>query len=139
MFPDQALAVSADVLAPCALGAILDHNSVGELQVPIVAGAANNQLADDSVADALRDRGIVWAPDFVINAGGLIAVADELHGFDRERVEQAIEKIADTLTEIYGRAAGAGTNTLTAAKQLVTERLAAATAGAGATVTGPPT
>ena len=127
VLPPQALAVQADVLAPCALGGTLDHDSVGRLRVPVVAGAANNQLADESVADALRDRGIIWAPDFVINAGGLIAVADELHGFERGRVEPAIEAIADTLTETYTRAASAGTNTLTAAKQLAGERLAGAT------------
>jgi len=121
--PHQALAVEADVLALCALGGMLDRDTVGALRAPVVAGAANNQLADEAVADALRDRGIVWAPDFVINAGGLIAVADELNGFDPERVEHAIEGIGDTLSEIYARAAGAGTNTLTAAEQLADERL----------------
>lgn len=122
----DALRVEADVLAPCALGAILDREAVDELQVPVVAGAANNQLASDDVADLLRDRGIVWAPDFVINAGGLIAVADELHGFDRRRVDQAIEGIADTLAEIYAHASRTQTNTLVAAKKLATERLGGA-------------
>lgn len=121
--PEQALAVRADVLAPCALGAVIAHETLGELQAPVVAGAANNQLADDSVADALRDRGVLWAPDFVINAGGLIAVADELHGFDRERVEHAIERIGDTLTEIYARAAAGATSTLAAAERIANERL----------------
>ncbi|MGA2926633.1 MAG: Glu/Leu/Phe/Val dehydrogenase dimerization domain-containing protein [Solirubrobacteraceae bacterium] len=121
--PEQALALPADVLAPCALGAILNEHSIPALQVPVVAGAANNQLADDALADALRDRGIVWAPDFVINAGGLIAVADELHGFNPGRVQDAIEQLADTLTEIYGRAAQRQTNTLTAAMQLAAQRL----------------
>jgi leucine dehydrogenase len=96
---------------------------VAALQVPVVAGAANNQLARESIADELAERGIVWAPDFVINAGGLIAVADELHGFDRARVEEAIEGIADTLGEIYARAS-AGTNTLVAAMELAAERSA---------------
>ncbi len=127
--PDQAVAVPADVLAPCALGGILDHDAVGKLQAPVVAGAANNQLADESVANALQDRGVVWAPDFVINAGGLIAVADELHGFDRVRVEHAIERIADTLREIYARAAHDSTNTLTAAERLANERLAGGSDG----------
>jgi leucine dehydrogenase len=92
----------------------------------VIAGAANNQLACDQVADLLRDRGVVWAPDFVINAGGLIAVADELQGFDRGRVEAAIEGIADTLSEIYASASRAGTNTLIAAKKLASERLGGA-------------
>ncbi len=121
--PEEALGVEADVLAPCALGGILDRDTVAGLRVPVVAGAANNQLADDSVADALRDRGIVWAPDFAVNAGGLIAVADELHGFDVERVERGIEGIAETLSEIYARAAGTDSNTLLAAKELAAERL----------------
>ncbi len=124
--PEEALAVQADVLAPCALGGTIDREAVDALQVPVVAGAANNQLASDDVADLLRDRGIVWAPDFVINAGGLIAVADELNGFDRGRVEGAIEGIADTLSEIYADADRAGTNTLIAAKELARERLGGA-------------
>lgn len=124
--PQEALAIPADVLAPCALGGMLDPEVVDALEVPVIAGAANNQLASDHVADLLRDRGVVWAPDFVINAGGLIAVADELHGFDRGRVEQAIEGIADTLSEIYADASRAGTNTLIAAKELAAERLGGA-------------
>jgi leucine dehydrogenase len=121
--PDEAYATAADVLAPCALGGILDLESVARLRVPVVCGAANNQLASDAVADALRERSIVWAPDFVVNAGGLIAVADELHGFERDRVEAAIEGIGDTLREIYARAAATGTNTLRAAQDLAAERL----------------
>ncbi|MBV9164949.1 MAG: Glu/Leu/Phe/Val dehydrogenase [Solirubrobacterales bacterium] len=121
--PHQAMVAEADVLAPCALGGMLDHDSVANLHVSVVAGAANNQLASDSVADALRKRGVVWAPDFVVNAGGLIAVSDELHGFDSERVERSIERIGETLGEIYARAAAAGTNTLIAAQELAAERL----------------
>ena len=120
--PHQAMTAEADVFAPCALGGVLDHRTIAKLQVSVVAGAANNQLATDSAADALRERGIVWAPDFVANAGGLIAVSDELHGFDAERVERSIERISDTLHEIYARAAAAGTNTLIAAQELAVER-----------------
>jgi leucine dehydrogenase len=120
--PEDALFAEADVLAPCALGGVLTTDSVSRLRVPVVCGAANNQLASDAVAEALRERGIVWAPDFVVNAGGLIAVADEQHGFDRARAEEAIERIGDTLKEIYSRAARAGTNTLIAARELAAER-----------------
>lgn len=122
MAPEDALGAEADVLAPCALGGMLDLDTIARLQVPVVAGAANNQLASDLAADALLDRGIVWAPDFVINAGGLIAVEDELHGFDRSRVERSIERIGDTLNEIYDRASAAETNTLIAALGLAVER-----------------
>jgi leucine dehydrogenase len=120
--PEAALFAEADVLAPCALGGVLTMDSVAELRVPVVCGAANNQLASDAVAEALRERGIVWAPDFVVNAGGLIAVADEQHGFDRGRAEAAIERIGETLKEIYARAARGGTNTLIAARELAAER-----------------
>jgi leucine dehydrogenase len=122
MAPEDALGVEADVLAPCALGGMLDLDTISHLHVPVVAGAANNQLASDLAADALLERDIVWAPDFVINAGGLIAVEDELHGFERPRVERTIERIGDTLNEIYDRAGRAGTNNLIAAQQLAVER-----------------
>lgn len=122
MAPEDALGAEADVLAPCALGGMLDLDTIARLRVPVVAGAANNQLASDLAADALRERGIVWAPDFVINAGGLIAVEDELHGFDGGRVERSIERIGDTLNEIYDRASRARTNTLIAALGLAVER-----------------
>jgi leucine dehydrogenase len=120
--PPAALQAEADLLAPCALGGVLNEATIARLQVPIVAGAANNQLATDAAADQLRDRGIVWAPDFVINAGGLIAVADELHGFNARRVERSIERIGETVQEIYARAAAAGTNTLLAGQELAIER-----------------
>jgi leucine dehydrogenase len=120
--PEEAVGAEADVLAPCALGGMLDLDTVARLAVPVVAGAANNQLASDLAADALLERGIVWAPDFVINAGGLIAVADELRRFDKCRVERSIQRIGDTLNEIYDRASRAGTNTLIAAQQLAVER-----------------
>jgi leucine dehydrogenase len=122
MTPEEAILAEADVLAPCALGGVLDLDTIGRVRVPVVAGAANNQLADDLAADALLDQGIVWAPDFVINAGGLIAVEDELHGFDRARVERSIERIGDTLNEIYDRASHAATTTLVAARELAVER-----------------
>jgi leucine dehydrogenase len=120
--PEEAVLAEADVLAPCALGGVLDLNTIERLRVPVVAGGANNQLAEDLAADALLERGIVWAPDFVINAGGLIAVADELHGFDLRRVERSIERIGDTLNEIYDHASQAGTNTLIAAQELAVDR-----------------
>jgi glutamate dehydrogenase/leucine dehydrogenase len=88
-----------------------------------VAGAANTQLAGESVAAALRDRGIVWAPDFIINAGGLIAVADELDGFDADRVDRGIKAIGDTLLEVYDLARRESIDTLEAAKRVAGDRL----------------
>jgi leucine dehydrogenase len=121
--PGEALTVPADVLAPCALGGILDHDTVGGLQVSVIAGAANAQLEQDCVADALAARGIVWAPDFIINAGGLIAVAGELDGFERERALRAVDGIADTLRAVYADARRDGVSTLAAAKALAGERI----------------
>ena len=118
--PEAALEAEADVLAPCALGGVLDEATVARLRVPVVAGAANNQLAHDGVATLMHGRGIRWAPDFIANAGGLIAVSDELRGFDRDRVKRRIATIGDTLAEVYARTT---TSTLAAAKELAAERL----------------
>jgi leucine dehydrogenase len=123
--PGEAIAVPGDVFAPCALGAVLDEQSVERLQVPVVAGAANNQLAHDGIARLLHDRGILWAPDFIANAGGLINVAAELDGYDRERVIRDVEAIGPTLRTVFARARAENTTTLDAAHALVAERLAA--------------
>jgi leucine dehydrogenase len=118
--PAEALFLEADVVAPCALGGILHEATVPLLRTHVIAGAANNQLAQDDVARLMHERGILWAPDFVANAGGLIAVSDELFGFDLARVERRIAAIGDTLAEVY---AHTRTSTLTAAKELAAQRL----------------
>src|SRR4051812_26327561 len=123
--PEEAIAAGGDVYAPCALGGVLDHESVARLRVAVVAGAANNQLAEPAVAAALRDRGILWAPDFIANAGGLVHVAAELDGYDVERVRRGISAIGDTLRTVFDRAGREDTTTLAAAQELVAERLAA--------------
>jgi leucine dehydrogenase len=123
--PDQALEAPYEVLVPCALGGILDDETVPRLQCAIVAGAANNQLADDSVADHLAARGVLWAPDFVVNAGGLINVAEELHGYHAASVRRRVRGIADTLRTIFDDADAGGATPLTAAMELARRRLAA--------------
>ena len=85
-----------DVLVPCALGGLLDDETVPRLRCAIVAGAANNQLADDRIADLLSARGILWAPDFVVNAGGLINIAEELGEYDARTAHRRVRGIADT-------------------------------------------
>ena len=80
--PAEALELDVDVVAPCALGGVLDHDTVPRLRCRIVAGAANNQLANESVAELLAARQILWAPDFVANAGGLINIAEEQNGYN---------------------------------------------------------
>jgi leucine dehydrogenase len=124
--PGKAMTAPVDVLAPCALGAVLDHDSVPALQAQVVAGAANNQLASDDVGDLLQDRGILWAPDFVANAGGIINIAVELEpeGYDPARARRRVRAIGDTLREIYDRAAACDATPLSAAMALARSRLA---------------
>jgi leucine dehydrogenase len=123
--PARAMTAAVDVLVPCALGGVLDHESVPRLQTPAVAGAANNQLASNDVDELLRDRGIVWAPDFVANAGGIINIAVELEpdGYDASRARTRTTEIGDTLRRIYDDAEVDGTTPLRAAMALAHERL----------------
>jgi leucine dehydrogenase len=126
MTPDKALLAPVDVLVPSALGGVLDHESVPRLQAQAIAGAANNQLADDGVADLLHARGILWAPDFVANAGGIINISVELEpgGYDPGRARERVRAIGDTLRDVYDRAAAGGMTPLTAAMELARSRLA---------------
>jgi leucine dehydrogenase len=98
---------------------------VPRLQAPVVAGAANNQLSDESIADLLARRDILWAPDFVANAGGIINIAVELRpeGYDPRVARRNVRTIGDTLRAIYDAAAG-GMTPLTAAMELARRRLA---------------
>ncbi len=121
--PMQALEAEVDVLAPCALGGILDHDTVPRLRCRIVAGAANNQLADESVADLLSSRGILWAPDFVANAGGIINIAEEQHGYDAAGARRRVRRIGEITLEIFDRADAAGITPLAAAVDLARARL----------------
>jgi leucine dehydrogenase len=123
--PARALEAEVDVLAPCALGGILDDHSVPRLRCRIVAGAANNQLADDRIADLLGARGILWAPDFVVNAGGLINIAVELEGYDPAVARRRVRGIADTLGQIFDAAESMEATLLTAAMELARKRLVA--------------
>ena len=123
--PDDALKADVDVLVPCALGGLFDHESVPHLHCRVVAGAANNQLADDRVAELLQSRGILWAPDFVVNAGGLINIAEELGGYDAGAARRRVGAIADTLQEIFTRSETQSMTPLAAAMDLARARLAA--------------
>jgi leucine dehydrogenase len=125
MTPARAVEVEVDVLAPCALGGFLDDDTVPRLRCRIVAGAANNQLAEEIVADLLSARGILWAPDFIVNAGGLINIAEELDGYDPSRARRRVREIADTLTHVLDAADAIGATPLTAATSLARRRLVA--------------
>jgi leucine dehydrogenase len=107
--PDAILGLEADVLSPCALGAILDEESIPELKVPVIAGAANNQLATDEDGERLHQRGILYAPDYVINAGGIINVCTEYLGDgDATLVRRRIEGIPVRLQQIWSEGAESG-------------------------------
>lgn len=123
--PGKALGQAVDVYAPCALGGILTDETVGDLQAPIVAGAANNQLGDEAVAERLALRGVLWAPDFVANAGGIINIAVELEksGYDPIRAKQRVRGIGDTMRRIFDDAEAAGVSPLAAAMELARQRL----------------
>jgi valine dehydrogenase (NAD+) len=119
-----------DVYAPCALGGALSDTTVPVLTARIVCGAANNQLAHPGVEKDLADRGILYAPDYVVNAGGVIQVSDELHGFDFERCRAKTEKIYDTTLEIFARANADGIPPAAAADRIAEQRMHEATAHA---------
>ena len=118
-----------DVYSPNAMGGALDDDTIERLQASIVCGAANNQLAAEDSADRLEKRGILYAPDFVVNSGGVIQVADELHGFDFERARARTAGIYDTTLAVLRTAAERGVMTSEAANELAEERIAAASPG----------
>lgn len=120
--PDDIVSEQVDVFAPCALGGILNNETIAKLNTGIVAGAANNQLMEDRHADVLRAAGILYAPDYVINAGGLIQVASEIENFSDEEARARTVHIHDTLLEIFAKADSAGISTLEAASRLALER-----------------
>ncbi|MGH2765081.1 MAG: Leu/Phe/Val dehydrogenase [Actinomycetota bacterium] len=122
--PNKAHAADCDILAPCALGAVIRDDTIPELKCKVVAGAANNQLERAEHGEALADLGILYAPDFVINAGGLINVADELIGYDRERAMKKVEDIYRTLREVFRRSRLEGVTPARAAERLAEDRMA---------------
>ncbi len=125
--PETALRAEVDVLVPAALGGILTADSVAMLRCAAIAGPANNQLADDSVADVLRDRGILWAPDFVVNAGGVIyGSAMEFEGCSRETAIARVDAVADSLDAVFSAAREHAITPLAAARRVAEERLSAA-------------
>jgi leucine dehydrogenase len=102
--PEDIYDCECDVFSPCALGAVINSGTVPRLRCAVVAGAANNQLAGEEDGDALEARGILYAPDYVINAGGVINVADELQGYNRDRAYRKIGQIGDNLTKVFALA-----------------------------------
>jgi len=119
---DSIYDVAADIYAPCALGATLNPNTLDRLKAKVVAGAANNQLATADIGEALRQKGVLYAPDFVINGGGIIKVCYEYLSKPEDQVEAHVRQIGDTLAEIFARADKEGLPTSVVADRLAESR-----------------
>ena len=124
--PDDIVTVECDVLSPNALGAILDEQTISALHAKVVAGGANNQLARDEHGAMLAERGILYAPDYAINGGGIIRVAGQIHNWDDMEIERRTLAIADTLTAIFHRADTEKRPTNVIADMMAEERIAKA-------------
>lgn len=124
--PDAAIVSACDVVAPCAVGGAVHDGNVGALRCRVLCGAANNQLAVDGLAERIARRGILFAPDFIANAGGLINVYRELRGYDAERATALVLGIEQVMGDVFQHAEEAGTTPLEAARALARLRLDAA-------------
>ncbi|KIL49031.1 leucine dehydrogenase [Jeotgalibacillus alimentarius] len=122
--PNEIYGVECDIFAPCALGAIINDQTLEVLKADVIAGAANNQLRETKHGDILHERGIVYAPDYVINAGGVINVADELYGYNRERAMKNVEKVYDNVARVFEIAKRDGVPSYLAADRMAEERIA---------------
>jgi valine dehydrogenase (NAD+) len=120
---DKAHVVGCDVFAPCALGGVLNEQTIGELGCRAVAGSANNQLATPADGARLADRGILYAPDFVVNAGGVINIAEELVGYHHDRAYANVRRIFDTTAAVFAEADRRGVTPVVAAEIRARERL----------------
>ncbi len=121
--PDKIHAAECDIFAPCALGGIIRDDTLPELKCRVVAGSANNQLERKEHGEALQQMGLLYAPDYVINAGGLINVADELRGYDRDRAMAKVEGIYRTLREVFLVSRERGVSTARAADAVAQARI----------------
>lgn len=129
MPPTRIHAAACDIFAPCAMGGVLRSATISKLRCRIVAGSANNPLAHPADAKILHRRRILYAPDYVINAGGLINIACEMEGYQKDRAEERVAGIAQTLTRVFARAKEEKITPLDAADRIVEERLDKARAG----------
>ncbi|MEP6622187.1 MAG: Glu/Leu/Phe/Val dehydrogenase [bacterium] len=123
--PDEIYGVQADIFAPCALGAIINDKTIPQLRVEIVAGAANNVLLEERHGVALEEKGILYAPDYVANAGGVINVYSELAGWSSARSFRKADEIYDTILKVFAIAKADKIPTYVAADRLAEQRIAA--------------
>lgn len=115
--------VDCDIFSPCALGAIINDETIPQLKAKVIAGAANNQLKETKHGDQLAELGIVYAPDYVINAGGVINVADELYGYNKERALKRVETIYDSILKVFEISKRDHIPTYVAADRMAEERI----------------
>lgn len=121
--PSEIYKQEVDVFSPCALGAIINDETIPQLKAKVIAGSANNQLKESRHGNVLHEMGIVYAPDYVINAGGVINVADELYGYNRDRAMKRVETIYESLTKIFAISKDQNIPTYLAANRLAEERI----------------
>lgn len=121
--PGDIYGVDADIFAPCALGAIINDQTIPQLKAKVIAGSANNQLKESRHGDAIHEKGIVYAPDYVLNAGGVINVADELHGYNQERALKKVETIYNNVEKVISISKRDGIPTYLAADRMAEERI----------------
>ncbi|MBO8170384.1 MAG: Glu/Leu/Phe/Val dehydrogenase [Bacillaceae bacterium] len=120
---DDIYDVDCDIFSPNALGGVINDQTIPRLKSQVIAGAANNQLQEERHGDRIHEMGLVYAPDYVINAGGLINVADELYGYNRERAMKKVETIYDNLLKVFEISARDGIPTYKAADRMAEERI----------------
>ncbi|MGP4080987.1 branched-chain amino acid dehydrogenase [Pseudalkalibacillus sp. R45] len=120
---EEIYSVECDIYAPCALGATINDETIPQLKAKVIAGAANNQLKDTKHGDTIHEMGIAYAPDYVINAGGVINVADELYGYNRERAMKKVETIYDNIASVFEVSKRDNIPTYMAADRLAEERI----------------
>ncbi len=121
--PDSIFDVECDIFSPCALGAVINDDTINRLKAKVIAGAANNQLKNDEHGEMLHEKDIVYAPDYVINAGGVINVADELHGYNRDRAIKKVEGVYDNIKKVIDISKRDRIPTYLAADRLAEERI----------------
>lgn len=120
---DEIYSVDCDIFSPNALGAVINDDTIPQLKAKLIAGAANNQLKEERHGDILHQKGIIYAPDYVINAGGLINVADELKGYNRDRAMKKVETIYDNILKVFEIVERDGIPSYKAADRLAEERI----------------
>ncbi len=124
--PNEIYGVECDIYAPCALGAVINDDTIPVLKAKVIAGSANNQPAEERHGDIIHEKGILYAPDYVINAGGVINVADELAGYNKERALKKVEIIYDNLIRVFEISRRDNIPTYVAADRMAEERIRSA-------------